>query len=103
MNLNPRYNVKLLGKEIVLQVDISDAPTKKGLNLQFVFPEPMEDPIVRQDVANKLSVILQKKFGASNIAVDYNDRNPYKNVISFIVPIKSISDMLTQMLKTRSA
>lgn len=102
MNPNPRYTVTLLGQSMTLQVELEEAPTKKGLNFQFVLPKPIEDPIERQEIANKISVALQKRFGASNIAIDYNERNPYKNVVSFIVPIKSVSDLLVKMLKTKT-
>lgn len=102
MNVNPRYKVRLLNMDIVLQTEISDAPTKKGINLQFVLPNPIEDPREMQDIANKISVSLQKRFGMSDIAIDYNERNPYKNVVSFIVPLKSVSDLLVNMLRTKA-
>jgi hypothetical protein len=50
-------------------------------------------------LANKISVALQKRFGDSGIALDYNERNPYKNVISFIVPLNSISKILMDVIK----
>jgi hypothetical protein len=31
--------------------------------------------------------------------VDYDDRNPYRNVIGFIVPLASVSNMLVKILK----
>jgi len=46
-----------------------------------------------------LPILLQKKYGDAGIAVAFNDRNPYKNVISFIVPIDAISKVLVDVLK----
>jgi hypothetical protein len=31
--------------------------------------------------------------------VDYDDRNPYKNVIGFIVPLNSVAKMIIQAMK----
>ena len=50
-------------------------------------------------LANQIAVILQKRFSASNIVLDVDDRNPYKNVIGFIVPLSSVSAMLIKALK----
>ena len=57
------------------------------------------DPRDKQDLQNKLSVVLQKRFGDANIAIDFNERNPYKNVLSYIVPMNSISDILMKVLR----
>jgi hypothetical protein len=43
--------------------------------------------------------VLQKRFGDAGIMVDYDDRNPYENVIGFLVPLTSVSKMLTDILK----
>lgn len=99
MNTNPRYPITILGQKLTLQFEISDAPTKKGVNLQFVMDSEFEDPREKQQVANKISIALQKRFGDSGIVVDYNERNPYKNVISFIVPLASLADLLTNVIK----
>ena len=50
-------------------------------------------------LANQISVVLQKRFGASGIMIDYDDRNPYKNVIGFIVPLNSVATILIKALK----
>jgi hypothetical protein len=99
MNNNPRYPITIEGQTLTLQFDTSDSPTKKGINMQFVMQNPPDDPRVTQELANKISVALQKRFGNAGIAIDYNERNPYKNVISFIVPITTISDYLMGVLK----
>ncbi len=99
MPVKPQYPITIAGKNLVLQFDISDAPTKLGVNMQFVSKEGFADERDKQDLANKLSVVLQKKFGGAGIAIDYNERNPYKNVISYIVPLSAISSIMMGMLK----
>lgn len=99
MTNNPKYPVTIEGQNMILQFETSDAPTKKGINLQFVMQNPPEDQRQTQELANKISVALQKRFGDAGIAVDYNERNAYKNVISFIVPLTTISDYLMSVLK----
>lgn len=95
----PIYNVTIQGQSLKLRFVVEDSPTKAGINLQFVLESDIEDPREKQELANKISVVLQKKFGDAGIAVTYNDRNAYKNVISFIVPIDSISKILVDTLK----
>jgi hypothetical protein len=70
-----------------------------GINMRFVMENPLEDPRNKQELANKISVVLQKKYGDAGIAITYNDRSPYINVISFIVPIDAISKVLVDVLK----
>jgi len=93
------YNVKLEGQSFRLRFVPEESPTKQGINMQFVMQNELEDPRDTQEMANKISVALQKKFGDAGIAINYNDRNAYKNVISFIVPMDSISKMLVEVLK----
>jgi hypothetical protein len=50
-------------------------------------------------LANQISVALQKRLGAADIMVDYDDRSPYKNVIGFIVPISSVANFLMKAMK----
>jgi hypothetical protein len=98
-SLAPIYNLNLNGHNLKLRFISEESPTKMGINMQFVMETPPEDPRDKQELANKISVILQKKFGDAGIAVAFNDRNPYKNVISFIIPIDSISKVLVDVLK----
>ena len=85
---------------IPLLFAISDAPTKQGINMQFVLPdEILKDPRKKQEYANKISVALQKKLGEAGIPIDYNERNSYENVASFIVPLSAISTMIVSSLK----
>jgi len=95
-------NVTVDGQRVTvpLQFEVEDSPTKKGINMQFVLPkDKVQDPRKKQEFSNKISVALQKKFGEAGIPVDYNERNAYVNVASFIVPINAIADWLMKTLK----
>ena len=67
--------------------------------MQFILDQEFEDPRDKQLLANQISVALQKKFGAAGIMIDYDDRNPFRNVIGFLVPLNSVAMMLIKALK----
>lgn len=96
---SPQYTVNVAGKSLVLKFDVNKNPTKMGVKLQFVVPDPNMDPRDKQELANKISTALQKRFGDAGLMIDYDTQTPYKNVIGFIVPIASISSMLTKIIK----
>jgi hypothetical protein len=93
------YPITILGQKLTLNFEVSDAPTKKGINLQFVMQNVPQDTRDKEQLQNKLSIALQKRFGDAGIPIDYNERNPYNNVISFIIPISSIADQMMKVLK----
>jgi hypothetical protein len=97
--VNPIFNITVAGKKFKLQFDVNSNPTKKGVKLQFILDEEFEDPRDKQMLANQISVVLQKRLGASGIMVDYDDRNPYRNVIGFIVPLNSVATMIIKAMK----
>ena len=97
--VNPQFNITVEGKKYLLQFDVNTNPTKKGVKLQFVVDQEFQDPREKQALASEISVALQKRLGASGVMVDYDDRNPYKNVIGFIVPLASVSKLIIQAMK----
>jgi hypothetical protein len=97
--VNPRFNITVAGKKYGLQFDVNSNPTKKGVKMQFILDQEFEDPRDKQLLINEISVALQKRLGASGIMVDYDDRNPYKNVIGFIIPINSVASMIIKAMK----
>ena len=97
--INPLFNISVAGKKYKLQFDVNDNPTKKGVKLQFILDQEFQDPRDKQALANEISIALQKRLGAAGIMVDYDDRNPYKNVIGFIVPLNSVAKMIVQAMK----
>lgn len=97
--VNPRFNITVAGKKYGLQFDVNSNPTKKGVKMQFILDQEFEDPRDKQLLINEISVALQKRLGASGIMVDYDDRNPYKNVIGFIIPLNSVATMIIKAMK----
>lgn len=97
--IKPQYNVKVAGQNLVLKFDINNNPTKKGIKLQFIIPDPNMDPRDKQELASKISTALQKRYGEAGIMIDYDTQTPYKNVIGFIVPLTSMSQFLVKALK----
>jgi hypothetical protein len=97
---NPLFDITVAGKKYKLRFDVNDNPTKLGVKMQFVLDREFEDPRDKQDLANEIAVALQKRYGASGIMVDYDDRNPFRNVIGFLIPLNSVAKMLIKALKT---
>ena len=97
--VNPLYTITIEGKKYQLQFDVNENPSKKGIKMQFILDQEFEDPRDKQALANKISVALQKRYSAANVAIDIDERNPYRNVIGFLVPLASISNMLVKILK----
>ena len=97
--VQPKASVTIDGKKLGLLFDVNSNPTKKGVKMHFVLEEKFEDPRQKQALASKISTALQKKFGDAGIVIDYDERSPYENAISYIVPLQSVSEMLIKALK----
>jgi len=95
----PRTSVNIAGKKLGLQFDLNTNETKRGVKMQFILDSDEMDPKEKQDLTEKISTALQKRFGDAGLMVDFDDRTPYKNVIGFIVPLNSITNMLINILK----
>ena len=96
---NPVVNITVAGKRYKLRFDVNDNPTKLGVKMQFVLDQDIEDPREKQKLASEISVALQKRLGESGVMVDYDDRNPYKNVIGFVVPLNSVAKLIISSMK----
>lgn len=97
--LKPRYTVTIAGQKLGLQFDLNRNPTKRGIKLQFVLSNEEIDPKEKQELTQKLSTALQKRFGDAGLTVTLDDRVPYNNVIGFLVPLDSIATLLTKIIK----
>lgn len=95
----PKTSVTIGGQKLGLQFDLNTNETKRGIKMQFVLDSDEMDPKVKQELTQKISTALQKRFGDAGIMVDYDDRNPYSNVIGFLIPLNSISQLLLKILK----
>jgi hypothetical protein len=98
-SIKPRYTVTIGGQKLGLQFDQNTNPTKMGIKLQFVLPEGEIDPQQKQDLTQKISTALQKRFGEAGITITLDDRVAYENVIGFTVPLDSIADILVKVVK----
>ena len=97
--VKPKAHVTIDGKKLGLLFDVNSNPTKRGVKLHFILEEKFQDPRDKQALASKISTALQKKFGEAGIVIDYDERSPYENAISYIVPLQSISELLIKALK----
>lgn len=96
---NPIVNISVGGKKYRLRFDVNDNPTKLGVKLQFILDKDIEDPREKQALATEISVALQKRLGAVKVMIDYDDRNPFRNVIGFIVPLSSVASLIIRAMK----
>jgi len=97
--VQPKTTVTIDGKKLGLLFDVNSNPTKKGIKMHFILNDKFEDPRDKQALASKISTALQKKFGDAGIVIDYDERSPYENAISYIVPLQSISELLIKALR----
>ena len=99
--LQQNQSLTIDGKKMpfIIQFDVNDNPTKMGIKMQFVLTDEPQDPRDKQELANKISVALQKRLGDAGITVAYDDRNAYRNVIGFTIPLTSISQMIMKAFK----
>jgi len=95
----PRTSVTIEGQKLGLQFDLNTNPTKRGIKMQFILPSEDMEPEAKQELTQKISTALQKRFGNAGIMIDFDDRNPFQNVIGFLVPLDSVANMLTKILK----
>jgi hypothetical protein len=95
----PKTSITVAGQKLGLQFDLNTNETKRGVKMQFVLDAQEMEPKAKQELTQKISTALQKRFGDAGIMIDFDDRNPYENVIGFLVPLNSISDLLIKILK----
>jgi biopolymer transport protein ExbD len=96
------YKITVEGQIIPLVFDVNSNPTKKGIKLQFALPEGsqyLQNPRLKQQLANKISTVLQKRLGEAEIMIDYDTQTPYRNVIGFIVPLVSVANIILKAIK----
>jgi hypothetical protein len=90
----PVYKVTLEGQEFNVLFDTNISDTKRGLKIRFIPADQQVDIRELSNIANKIAVILQKKFSNTGIQIDRDlqPRNPL--IIGFTVPLISISDFI---------
>ena len=97
--LKPRRTVTVGDEKLGLQFDVNSNRTKMGVKLQFVLGDEEKSPELKKELTQKISTVLQKKFGDAGIVCTLDDRTPYENVIGFTIPLESIATHLTKISK----
>jgi hypothetical protein len=81
-----------------LKVDINKNETKKGIKVQFIFPE-----VIMGDEKTNLTQKLQSKLNAGlakfNLTANIDTDVPYENIIGFIIRIQDIRLMIKNALQ----
>ena len=95
---NPTAVISIEGRKLPVVFDVNSNETKKGIKMHFLV-EDYQDIKKKQELANSLSTALQKAFGNAGIVIDYDERSPYENAISYLIPLQSISNILIKALK----
>jgi hypothetical protein len=95
----PRTTVNIGGQKLQLAFDLNTNETKRGVKMQFILDNEGIDPKEKQELTQKISTALQKRFGDAGVMIDFDDRTPYQNVIGFLVPLNSITTLLLNILK----
>lgn len=90
----PAYKVTLEGQEFNVIFDTNISETKRGLKIRFIPVNQEVDVRELSNVANKIAVILQKKFATTGIQIDRDLQPRSPLVIGFTVPLVSISDFI---------
>ena len=90
----PTYRVTLEGQEFNVIFDTNISETKRGIKIRFIPVNQQVDVRELSNVANKIAVILQKKFATTGIQIDRDLQPRSPLVIGFTVPLISISDFI---------
>ncbi len=90
----PAYKVSLEGQEFNVVFDTNISETKRGLKIRFIPTNQQVDVRELSNVANKIAVLLQKKFATTGIQIDRDLQPRSPLVIGFSVPLASISDFI---------
>ena len=95
----PKTTITVAGQKLQLAFDLNTNETKRGVKMQFILDNEDIDPKKKQELTQKISTALQKRFGDAGVMVDFDDRTPFENVIGFLVPLNSIATLLLNILK----
>jgi len=91
----PQYKVKLEGVSFAVQFDTNINETKRGVKIRF-YPQSEQQLDIRKlnDLANKIAVILQKKFAEQGLQIDRDTEVQDPTVIGFMLPLASIANFV---------
>jgi hypothetical protein len=72
-----------------LIVDINKNETKKGIKVQFVFPEQLQGD-QKAEMTQKIQQKLTQGLMPYKLTVSQDTDVPYENIIGFLIPISDI-------------
>jgi hypothetical protein len=72
-----------------LIVDINKNATKKGIKVQFAFPEQLQGD-QKAEMTQKIQQKLTQGLSQYKLTVSQDTDVPYENVIGFLIPIMDI-------------
>lgn len=72
-----------------LIVDINKNETKKGIKVQFVFPEQLQGD-QKAEMTQKIQQKLTQGLMPYKLTVSQDTDVPYENIIGFLIPIMDI-------------
>jgi len=90
----PQYKVTLEGEQFGVVFDTNINETKRGIKMRFVPQNQNIDIRQLSNTANKIAVILQKKFAEYGIQIDRDTQVKNPMIIGFIIPLVSVSDFI---------
>lgn len=90
----PQYKVTLEGTSFIVQFDTNINETKRGLKMRFHAQTGEMDIRKLNDLANKIALILQKRFANYGLQVDRDTQVQDPTVIGFIIPLISFSNFI---------
>jgi len=81
-----------------LRIDVNRNETKKGIKVQFVFPQTIEGD-KKAEVTQKLQSKLVKGLSQYNLSINQDTDTPFENVIGFLIPIADFKLLIKNALK----
>jgi biopolymer transport protein ExbD len=84
-----------------LIVDINKNETKKGIKVQFAFPEQISGD-QKAEMSQKLQQKLTQGLSQYNMTISQDTDVPYSNVIGFLIPIADIKILIKNALSKSS-
>jgi hypothetical protein len=90
----PKYKVTLKGTPMSVTFDVNNNPTKRGIKMRFNLLQGGADVNSLNNLANEMTVILQKKFADKGLQINRDTEVEDPSTIGFIIPIASITDFI---------
>lgn len=90
----PQYKVILQGVTFVVQFDTNINETKRGLKMRFHPQEKNMDIRKLSDLAQKLTIVLQKQFANAGLQIDRDVQVPDPTVIGFTIQLNSLANFI---------